>query len=49
MRSVAPGVPSREAVDRYLADRRVARTSSRSLIGQRKRALVAFATNRTPT
>jgi len=40
------GVPSRGAVDRYLPDQRAAGTSSRSLIGQVKRQLVAFAASR---
>ncbi|HDC6784865.1 TPA: site-specific integrase [Staphylococcus aureus] len=40
------GVPSREAVDRYLPERRAAGASSRAIIGQIKRQLVAFATSR---
>lgn len=40
------GLPSREAVDRYLGERRAAGASSRALIGQAKRQLVAFATSR---
>jgi site-specific recombinase XerD len=40
------GLPSREAVDRYLSERRAAGASSRTLIGQVKRQLVAFATSR---
>ena len=40
------GLPSRQAVDRYLGERRAAGASSRTLIGQVKRLLVAFATSR---
>jgi site-specific recombinase XerD len=40
------GVSSRAAVDRYLSDRRAAGASARSVIGQVKRQLVAFATSR---
>ncbi len=40
------GLPSRHAVDRYLSERRAAGASSRTLIGQVKRQLVAFATSR---
>jgi len=40
------GLPSREAVDRYLSERRAAGASSRTLIGQVKRQLVAFASSR---
>jgi len=40
------GLPSREAVDRYLSGRRACSASSRTLIGQVKRQLVAFASSR---
>src|SRR5437868_6748578 len=40
------GVPSREAVDRYLPERRAAGASARAAIGQVKRQLVAFAISR---
>jgi site-specific recombinase XerD len=40
------GVPSREAVDRYVPERRGAGASSRALIGAVKRQLVGFAASR---
>lgn len=40
------GLPSREAVDRYLSECRASGASSRTLIGQVKRQLVAFASSR---
>ena len=40
------GLSSRQAVDRYLSERRAAGASSRTLIGRVKRQLVAFAGSR---
>jgi len=40
------GLSSREAVDRYVSERRAAGASSRSMIGQVKRGLAAFAISR---